>query len=118
MTQPFAPFLDRPSAEPDVPFALWQAAYLTGHPEIDREHQELFRLVNTLHAGMQKDQDRLALKHMLEDLAAHTDAHFQQEELLMKRWDYPRYERHKQSHEGLKTKVADLLQKFDGEEAG
>jgi hemerythrin len=51
-----------------------------------------------------------------EELAEHTLAHFQHEEMLIKSCAYPKYERHKQTHDGLKTKIVDLLQKFSAEE--
>lgn len=106
-----------PENRSNEPFAAWREEYYTGNGEIDREHQELFDLVNSLHNAMLQGEDRITLKLILEDLATHTLAHFQQEEMLMQSCEYPRYERHKQSHDGLKTKVVDLLEKFNLEEA-
>jgi hemerythrin len=99
------------------PFAVWREEYYTGNWEIDREHQELFDLVNSLHDGMLRGEDQITLRLIFEDLATHTLAHFYQEETLMQSCDYPRYERHKQSHDGLKTKVVDLLEKFNLDQA-
>lgn len=101
----------------DRPFAVWKEEYHTGDRQIDREHQELFDLVNSLHNAMLRGEDQMTLKLILEKLAIHTLAHFQQEEMLMQSCDYPRYDRHKQSHDGLKTKVVDLLEKFNLEAA-
>jgi hemerythrin len=102
-----------PTEQLHQPFATWRSAYLTGHPQIDREHQELFTLVNTLHRALQLGADRTDLQAILADLADHTSEHFQQEELLMQSNHYPRYDRHKQAHDGLKNKIVHLLQQFD-----
>ncbi|MCX5934198.1 MAG: hemerythrin domain-containing protein, partial [Pseudanabaena sp. LacPavin_0818_WC45_MAG_42_6] len=45
-------------------------------------------------------------------LANHTIEHFQTEESLMMRVDYPDYDRHKQTHDCLLSKVDNLLLKF------
>jgi len=97
--------------------AYWQHEYCTQNQQIDQEHQELFILVDHLHQAMLQRETQSVLKGMLENLAIHTIDHFQTEENLMQINHYPGYERHKQAHDGLKTKVTHLLKKFDQSEA-
>jgi len=96
--------------------ACWRNEYCTKNQQIDHEHQELFQIVNRLHDAMLRREDQSVLKGILETLAIHTIEHFQTEEAMMQSHHYPGYGRHKQAHDGLKVKVALLLQKFDHSE--
>jgi hemerythrin len=95
-----------------MPIAYWQDEYCTGNQQVDQEHQQLFELVNSLHDAMLQEADHQTLKEILSQLASHTIQHFQTEEDLMKANHYPGYDLHQQIHDGLKIKVANLLQKF------
>jgi hemerythrin len=92
--------------------ALWNDDYCTGNEQIDQEHQELFELVNTLHAAMLQWADRSSLKGILDHLASHTIDHFKTEELFMVIEAYPGYERHKLAHDKLTSKVVTLIHQF------
>lgn len=92
--------------------ASWHDEYCTGNEQIDQEHQELFELVNALHAAMLQGADHSSLKAILDHLASHTIDHFKTEELFMLIYDYPGYERHKQAHDKLTTKVVTLIHQF------
>ncbi len=93
--------------------AAWRDEYYTGHQLVDQEHQTLFALVNSLHDAMMQQADHATLIAILSALASHTMQHFQSEEDLMMRIDYPGYHRHKQSHDRLKAKVSHLLHQFN-----
>jgi hemerythrin len=97
--------------------AHWQDEYCTGNEQIDQEHQELFEIVNTLHAAMIHGSDRSRLKAILDHLASHTINHFQTEEALMLIHAYPGYDHHKLSHNNLATKVVALIERFNSGEA-
>ncbi|MDX2213952.1 MAG: bacteriohemerythrin [Oculatellaceae cyanobacterium bins.114] len=95
-----------------MPIALWLNEYCTGNDQVDREHQVLFHIVNSLHEAMGQQAALPILKDLLNTLATHTVLHFESEERLMQAHAYPGYDRHKQSHERLKAKVIALSQKF------
>jgi hemerythrin len=97
--------------------AEWQQEYNTGHAVIDRQHQQLFSMVNQLHdvlshADMSKDY----VHAMLTDFAAAAVEHFDTEEVLMGQYNYPNTEVHKGTHRLLVSKVRTTLQKFEQDE--
>ncbi|MBD2464850.1 hemerythrin family protein [Oscillatoria sp. FACHB-1407] len=95
-----------------MPIAFWLDEYCTGNVQVDREHQVLFYIVNSLHEAMMQRATLPIIEDLLRTLATHTIRHFQSEEELMQTHRYPGYDRHKLSHERLKTKVIALVQKF------
>ena len=94
------------------PITCWQQEYNTGNSQVDRQHQQLFEIVNALHDAVVTKKNVYTIQELLEALANHTIEHFQTEEALMMRVDYPDYDRHKQTHDGLLSKVDRLLLKF------
>lgn len=97
--------------------AYWQDSYYTGNSQVDEQHQQLFDIVNSLHDALIIGEDFQVLQKILDHLASHTIAHFQTEEKLMIAVNYPEYDRHKQTHDHLIAKVANLLQKFRDRDA-
>ena len=93
-------------------FALWSNAYATGHPEVDRQHQRLFGMINELHEAMSHGRGRAALGPVMKDLAAYTLEHFATEEALMRATGFPDLERHIDKHEALARQVSELLLRF------
>ncbi|MFN5398589.1 MAG: bacteriohemerythrin, partial [Pseudanabaena sp.] len=94
------------------PIACWQQEYNTGNSQVDRQHQQLFEIVNALHDAVVTKKNVYTIQELLEALANHTIEHFQTEESLMMAVDYPEYDRHKQTHDCLLSKVDRLLLKF------
>ncbi len=93
--------------------AVWKAEYLTGDLQVDQEHQQLFAIVNSLHNAILEEEDYPALQKIFNHMATHTVEHFQTEERLMQAKGYPGFDRHKQAHDALLTKVEDLIQQLE-----
>lgn len=94
------------------PIAFWQQEYHTGNIQVDGQHQQIFEIVNALHDAVVTRKNVYTIQELLECLANHTIEHFQTEEALMMAVDYPEYDRHKQTHDHLLSKVDNLLLKF------
>jgi hemerythrin len=94
------------------PIAFWQQEYHTGNTQVDGQHQQIFEIVNALHDAVVTRKNVYTIQELLECLANHTIEHFQTEEALMMAVDYPEYDRHKQTHDHLLSKVDNLLLKF------
>lgn len=92
--------------------AAWDDSYRTGDPQVDRQHQELFRMVNDLHDAIVANKGKETLGPTLEKLATYTIQHFQNEEGLMTRVNYPALADHKKKHEDLTNQVKELLINF------
>ncbi|MGA1263205.1 MAG: hemerythrin domain-containing protein [Prochlorothrix sp.] len=76
-----------------MPISLWSQDYWTGHADIDRQHQTLFALINTLHEAMMEGQGDQVVYQTLQELANYTIDHFATEEALMLAQAYPDYDR-------------------------
>ena len=102
------------SRESAMTIAIWRDEYVTGHLEIDQQHQQLFSLVNHIHHLTQSAHpNRAVIYSQLQDFANCAVAHFGLEESLMADHGYPNLAVHCQTHRALVNKVQTLLDKFD-----
>jgi hemerythrin len=92
----------------------WTNALAVGLPEIDGQHQELFRragqLLDALEAG-----ERTEVVELVEFLHSYAITHFGLEEAWMRETLYPGYVRHKAEHDRF---VEDLLELADAHDRG
>lgn len=82
----------------------WKDAYKVGDAEIDAQHQELFRQVNTF----MKATDKAGLTSGAMSLFKYTREHFKHEENLMRRINFPALESHLQQHNDLIARLSDI----------
>ena len=86
--------------------------------EIDDQHKKLIGLINKLHDAMRAGQGKQALEGTLQELAAYTVYHFQNEERYMQQFSYPGYLRHKAEHAAFVKKVTDFQKDFSHNRLG
>jgi hemerythrin-like metal-binding protein len=91
-----------------MPIVKWDAKYSVGHGTIDSQHQTLFDRVNALYDAMMAGKGRDEMARTLAFLREYTVEHFQTEENLMQKSDYPGYASHKAIHDDLAAQVLDL----------
>jgi diguanylate cyclase (GGDEF)-like protein/hemerythrin-like metal-binding protein len=97
----------------------WQEGYECGEPTIDREHRQLFDLGTALIAlAMRREHEPDRFRAALDDLFAHVEWHFHNEEELLARVCYPRLAGHRRSHAGLLTRARELERTVDSGAAG
>lgn len=92
--------------------AKWNDSYKTGHVIVDTQHQELFRMVNELHAAIMEERGKEIVMPTLEKLTGYAIQHFRAEENLMRQAHYPEMDAHRQKHEGLAKEVRNLMGKY------
>ncbi|MGQ9367949.1 bacteriohemerythrin [Azospirillum sp. ST 5-10] len=73
----------------------WRPELSVGAPDIDAEHQELFRLLHRLEAA---DVSEAVLSDIIDHLEHYARDHFAHEEALMRRWAYPGLDDHMRRH--------------------
>jgi len=88
----------------------WTDAYKTGHPEVDRQHEHLFELLNRLHDRIMSGQGKASIGEILGELTDYVQTHFREEEKLMTAAGYPEYEDHHGLHLKLVAKVVEFRQ--------
>jgi hemerythrin len=90
----------------------WTQSLSVGVPEIDAQHQELFRraeqLIIALRAG-----DRSEVATLLRYLSEYIVTHFEEEEALMAASEYPDSELHRAAHDKFRMDVAELSAEYD-----
>jgi len=90
----------------------WSDEYLIGDEKVDRQHKQLFKLVGYLIESCDEGHDSLLLHETLEFLILYTVQHFNDEETLQLRCNYPHYDTHKKSHEEFKATVLNFVEEF------
>jgi len=82
-------------------------------PEIDRDHQFQFGLVNRLHEAMLAGQGTEILGTLLAELTKFTMNHFANEEKIMVGLRYPEMLAHIQLHDQIRRKVTEVEARFE-----
>ncbi len=78
---------------------VWTDELLCGIDEIDRQHKQLFVMVQNLSNCIDNDKDREGIKEAFLFLADYVKRHFALEERYMEGYEYPGYSEHKIEHE-------------------
>jgi hemerythrin-like metal-binding protein len=101
------------SSNSQIEIAQWRPEYETGYILIDNQHQSLFHAINALNSAMLAGRGSELLEKTLEILKIYTTIHFETEEEVMLKNDYPGYTEHKAKHELLREKVTVFNQKIN-----
>jgi len=91
----------------------WKDSYAVGVPIIDRQHKQLFALIDELRCEMDNGDARHLIPKVFSRLSDYTLYHFSSEELLMKRYEFPEFETHKVKHEYFRQELANLVIRHD-----
>lgn len=93
---------------------IWnKEAYSVCVREIDRQHEKLINLINTLHAAMKEGKSREVLKDILEEMASYTKYHFCTEEHYFCKFNYQEKEAHIIEHKAFTEKVEQFKKDFE-----
>jgi hemerythrin len=76
----------------------WKPEYGTGIPEIDADHQHLFRGLNNLEQAMHRHDERRVIEALLVFLETYAKHHFAREEACMHRLHCPNAAANKTAH--------------------
>jgi hemerythrin len=85
-------------------FFPWYSHYAVGIEEMDREHQELVRLVGELH----ETRGAAAKRALFGSLSAAVEKHFATEERLMREHGYSGLELHLRAHDALVERLGTI----------
>ena len=91
----------------------WSEDHIVHLPEIDAEHENIFRLGRELCEAIAAGAPEPRVKQMFGDLTEAAAAHFSHEERLMKKAGYSSLAWHKQSHDAVRKRVAECLPWID-----
>ncbi len=70
----------------------WDDSYKLGIPVIDRQHLELYNMLNQLYSAMQHGQGRSVAAAIMKRLSSHVRNHFMEEEKTLRSLNSPLYQ--------------------------
>ncbi len=91
----------------------WSTEYSVAVEAIDKQHQQLFAMLNELHDAMKAGKGAQEAPRILKKLVEYVCEHFALEEALMAEAHYPELARHKAEHDKLTSEVARMLQDIE-----
>ena len=95
-----------------MPYIEWDEQYSVKNAEMDRQHQMLFDYINEFYTAIDFDRRKSDLVAILDKVIQYTHFHFLAEEQLMRDVNYPDYEKHKNIHKELVTRVLKLKEQL------
>lgn len=94
----------------------WNPEQAVHVPEIDAEHQEMFRLAAELRAALLADEKNARLSQLCRRLLAEVTEHLRHEEQMMRDAGYPSYAWHEHQHRTARARMTVLEEKLRGGE--
>ncbi|MEA1885450.1 MAG: hemerythrin family protein [Thermotogota bacterium] len=96
---------------------LWKDQYKIGVELIDKQHQELFKRLNSflivLRNGKPLEEKMDEIEKTFGFMGEYVDVHFKSEEALQKKVKYPGYEAHHKIHEKFKQDIVSFKKEFE-----
>jgi hemerythrin len=105
-------WIDKKIAESEMPeshyggIIVWDESMSVGIKKIDKQHQELVKIMNCLVENENAAGHSESIPHVLERMTKYAVYHFETEEALMVDYDYAGYESHRAMHTQFKMKTA------------
>lgn len=99
-------------------FIDWSEALCVGVLCIDQQHKNLIELLNKIYEAMKAHSSSAYLTTLFVELGEHTKTHFDHEEQLFARANYPYLEGHRNEHNDLLKQYAAFLEKYRADPEG
>jgi hemerythrin len=91
----------------------WNIDLETGNEVIDKQHKELFSVLNSLLEAQRLGKGKEEIGKTVEFLTAYVLQHFKDEERLQEEYGYPDILNHKSYHVEFKNKVKKLIEELE-----
>lgn len=96
-------------------FINWTEEFATGIESIDEQHRHLVDLVNKFEEASRRGKGSRVMSEILKDLVGYTQEHFDHEEKIMAKCDFPGLKQHMARHRQLLQKVERFQYEFETE---
>jgi len=90
----------------------WTGDYSVGVEHIDKQHQQFFTFINTLHQAFYDGRGEEELRQTLEELNDYAAFHFQSEEAMLHSIKYHMTLNHKDEHKRFAIQAQEFRQKY------
>ncbi len=101
------------SVSPSQPLLRWSDSLSVGIDSLDAQHKKLIELINELNANINSRSTKEALGKILNELIEYTGQHFQSEEKLFARHDYPEQATHEEAHSKLIEQILQFQEQYN-----
>ena len=95
---------------------IWKDDYEIGVELVDKQHKELFKrlgdFIQTVRSDEEKEKKKAEVEKTLNFMGEYVTTHFDAEEALQKRYDYPDFEEHHKIHEDFKAEIAEFQEEY------
>ncbi len=95
-----------------APLLRWSDSLSVGIDSIDNQHKKLIDLINELFKHINSGSAKETVGKTLGALVDYTGTHFQNEEKLFAKYDYPEQMNHKEMHRKLVAQVVEFQNQF------
>lgn len=82
----------------------------SGETVIDAQHKQLIKILNNLISDPQISIHSEFFSEILNDLMIYSQQHFDYEETLLEKYDYPHIEEHKKEHNEFLENLAEIIE--------
>ena len=89
-------------------YIVWNDNYNLGIPIVDEQHRGMVALINSFHYALQEGYEFEKLKPFKALLEGYVEVHFETEEALMKKTEYPEFVEHHQLHKDLTNRINEI----------
>ena len=93
-------------------FIDWENAFSVGVQSIDKQHKNIFNIINELQDSINQAKPRSVINEIMIRLTVYTEMNFIYEERLFKKYGYEQGEEHKRQHDELSHKITHLQKKY------
>lgn len=87
----------------------WGEDVMTGNPQIDEEHRELFSKIDALVTAMSRNREQSVIQETLNFLILYVRDHFKDEEKLHEDCQAPDFEAHAAAHQKIARDLDEIL---------
>ncbi len=94
-------------------FIVWKDEYSVGSAELDAQHQNLVRVINSLYNALRDGAGAPAVSAALTELEHYTVSHFQAEEQKLLECGFPDFSSHKTLHDRMRARTPGLRQELE-----
>lgn len=95
-----------------MPLIYWDDSLKTNIGMIDAQHHRLIDMINEFYDTINKQNVDKLLNHLIKEMRAYTLLHFNTEEKLFIRYNYPESVEHRNEHKVFLDKVEELEKKL------
>jgi methyl-accepting chemotaxis protein len=105
------------SDKQSINLITWDDAWTVGVPSIDQHHHEFLNGINDLFTHMMNGDDAAAASRIAAKVAKTIEAHFADEEDVMRRAAYPELGSHQRAHKTFLSRFEDFAKSLDAGKA-